>query len=63
MSFNKRIIKKSNIIRNIDNLEIYFHADSLIISDEFSMDVLNLYNQGKPIEEIKQYIKKNENEY
>ena len=63
MSFNKRIIKKSNIIRNIDNLEIYFNADSLIISDEFSMDVLNLYNQGKPIEEIKQYIKKNENEY
>ncbi len=56
MAFNKRIIKKNNIINNIDRLDEYLNADSLIISDDFSENVVNLYNEGKSLNEIKEYI-------
>jgi len=33
MGFHKRTIHKENILENIDNLDVLFHADALIMDD------------------------------
>lgn len=59
MGFNKRILKKDNIINNIDNLSSYLFADAIIISDDFSKEVFKMYCDGKTDDEIIKYINKN----
>jgi hypothetical protein len=59
MGFNKRILKKENIILNINNLERYLSADAIIISDDFSGKVFDMFRENKDMEEIINYINKN----
>jgi hypothetical protein len=59
MGFNKRILKKDNIINNLDNLSRYLSADAIIVSDDFSNEVFKMYCDGKTEEEIINYINKN----
>ena len=58
MGFNKRILKKENILNNLKNLMKYLDADSIICSDEFSCQVYRLFNEGKSEEEIINHINK-----
>jgi len=62
MGFNKRILRKENIILNIDNLERYLSADAIIISDDFSGKVFDMFCNGVNVEEIIKYIKENSDE-
>ena len=59
MGFNKRVLKKDNIIKNIDILPIYLSADAIITTDDFSREVYRMFNQGKTEEEIINYINNN----
>ena len=59
MGFNKRILKKDNIINNIDNLSRYLFADAIIINDDFSREVYKMYCEGKTENEIIKYINNN----
>jgi hypothetical protein len=59
MGFSKRILKKDNIINNLDNLSRYLSADAIIVSDDFSNEVFKMYCDGKTEEEIINYINKN----
>jgi hypothetical protein len=59
MGFNKRILKKDNIINNIDILSIYLSADAIITSDDFSREVYKMYCDGQTEDEIIKYINKN----
>ena len=52
MSFNKRFIKKENILRNLDNLFTYLDADAIICTDDFSRKVYRMYTEGFTKEEI-----------
>jgi hypothetical protein len=52
MGFNKRFLKKENILNNLDNLMTYLDADAVICTDEFSRKVYRLFNEGKSEEEI-----------
>ena len=40
----------------------YLNADAIYITDDFSSQVYNLYQNGKSEEEIIKYINKNQNE-
>jgi hypothetical protein len=59
MGFSKRILKKDNIINNIDNIERYLSADAIITSDDFSREVYKMYCDGRTEDEIIKYINKN----
>lgn len=59
MGFNKRIFTKENIIKNINYLDKYLNVDAAYIKDEFSREVLRLFNEGKSKEEIIEYINEN----
>jgi hypothetical protein len=59
MRFNKRILRKDNIINNLDNLSRYLSADAIIISDDFSNEVFKMFCEGKTEDEIIKYINKN----
>jgi hypothetical protein len=59
MGFRKRILKKDNIINNIDNLSSYLFADAIILTDDFSKEVFKMYCEGKTDDEIIKYINKN----
>jgi hypothetical protein len=52
MGFNKRFLKKENILNNLDNLMTYLDADAVICTDDFSLQVYRLFNQGKSEQEI-----------
>lgn len=56
MSFKKRVLKKSNIIDNLDNIMNYLNVDAFYITDEFSRKVVQLYNEGNTEQVIKEYI-------
>ena len=58
MGFNKRVLKKENILNNLHNLEKYFNADAIVCTDNFSMQVYNLYRTGVKKEQIINYINK-----
>jgi cytochrome c-type biogenesis protein CcmH/NrfF len=59
MSFSKRLLKKENILMNLENIVQYLNADAIICNDEFSKKVYDFYNQGKTKEEIIKYITEN----
>ena len=58
MSFNKRILKKENILRNLNNLFTYLNADAVICTDDFSHKVYRMYSEGFTHEEILNIIEK-----
>jgi hypothetical protein len=58
MSFNKRILKKENILCNLDNLFTYLNADAVICTDDFSRKVYKMYEEGFTKEEIINVINK-----
>jgi hypothetical protein len=58
MGFNKRFLKKENILINLNNLIKYLDADVVICTDDFSRQVYRLFNEGKSKEEIINLINK-----
>jgi len=58
MSFNKRFLKKENILNNLSNLFTYLNADAIICTDDFSRKVYRMYNEGFSKEEIINVINK-----
>ena len=52
MGFNKRFLKKENILHNLDNLMNYLNADAIICTDDFSRKVYRMYAEGFTKEEI-----------
>ena len=52
MGFNKRFLKKENILINLNNLIKYLDADVVMCTDDFSRQVYRLFNEGKSKEEI-----------
>ena len=60
MGFNKRFLRKENIISNIDNLMNYLgNPDAVFITDKFSEEVYRMYTNNVTEEEIINYIKNN----
>ena len=59
MGFNKRFLKKENILNHLDNIMNYLDADAVMCTDDFSRNVYSMFNQGKTKEQIIQYINKN----
>jgi hypothetical protein len=58
MSFNKRFLKKENILNNLTNLFTYLNADAIICTDDFSRKVYRMYSEGFSKEEIINVINK-----
>jgi metallophosphoesterase superfamily enzyme len=58
MGFNKRFLKKENILHNLNNLITYLSADAIICTDDFSHQVYKMYSEGKTKEEIINVIDK-----
>ena len=58
MGFNKRILKKENILKNLPNLMTYLDADAVICTDDFSRKVYRMYSEGFTEEEIINIINK-----
>jgi hypothetical protein len=58
MSFNKRFLKKENILNNLDNLLTYLSSDAIICTDDFSREVYRMYEEGFTKEEIINTINK-----
>ncbi len=58
MGFNKRILKKENILNNLPNLMTYLDADAIICTDSFSREVYGLFRIGSSKEEIINLINK-----
>jgi cytochrome c-type biogenesis protein CcmH/NrfF len=59
MGFTKRFLKKEHILNHLENIMNYLDADAVMCTDDFSRDVYRMYNQGKPKEQIIQYIIEN----
>jgi len=58
MGFNKRILKKENILNNLPKLMTYLDADAIICTDNFSREVYGLFRIGSSKEEIINLINK-----
>ena len=58
MGFNKRILKKENILKNLPNLMTYLDADAIICTDVFSRELYGLFRIGSSKEEIINLINK-----
>ena len=58
MSFNKRFLKKENILNHLDDLMNYLDADAIICTDYFSRKVYRMYIEKFPQEEIINIINK-----
>lgn len=58
MGFNKRILKKENILKNLPKLMTYLEADAIICTDDFSRKVYRLFREGFSEEEIINLINK-----
>lgn len=59
MGFNKRVLKKENILRNLNNIMTYLDADAIICTDEFSRNVYRVFNEEQTKEEVIKYITEN----
>jgi hypothetical protein len=59
MGFNKRVLKKENVLHHLDGIMEYLSVDAIFCTDNFSREVCNLYNEGKTKEEIMNYINEN----
>ena len=58
MGFNKRFLKKENIILHLNDLMSYLNADAIICTDDFSRKVYRMYAEGFSKEEIINVINK-----
>jgi len=58
MGFNKRVLKKENILNNLENLMKYLSADAIICTDDFSRKVYRMFTEGFTEEEIINIINK-----
>jgi len=58
MGFNKRFLKKENILKNIPNIMKYLDVDAIVCTDDFSIQVYRLFDEGKSKEEIINLINK-----
>ena len=58
MGFNKRFLKKENIILHLNDLMSYLNADAIICTDDFSRKVYRMYTEGFSKEEIINVINK-----
>ena len=58
MGFNKRFLKKENILKNLNNIMTYLDADAIICTDEFSRKVYEQFLSGQSKEQIIYFIKK-----
>ncbi len=58
MGFNKRFLKKENILINLENLMNYLSADAIICTDDFSRKIYRMYTEGFTKEEIINIINK-----
>ena len=58
MSFNKRFLKKENILNHLDDLMNYLDADAVICTDDFSRKVYRMFTEGFTSEEIINIINK-----
>lgn len=52
MSFNKRFLKKENILNHLHDLMTYLDADAIICTDDFSREVHKMFIQGFTEKEI-----------
>jgi DNA-binding CsgD family transcriptional regulator len=59
MGFNKRFLKKENILIHLKDIMNYLDADAVMSTDEFSRNVYRMFNEGKSEEEILKYINDN----
>lgn len=59
MGFNKRFLKKENILIHLKDIMTYLDADAVFCTDEFSRNVYRMFNEGKDEEEIIKYINNN----
>ena len=59
MGFNKRFLKKENILIHLDDIMTYLDADAVMTTDEFSRNVYRMFSEGKNKEEIIEYINNN----
>ena len=59
MGFNKRFLKKENILIHLKDIMTYLDADAVLCTDEFSRNVYRMFNEGKKEDEIIKYINKN----
>ena len=59
MGFNKRVISKEHILRNLHHIMDYLDADAVFPTDEFSRAVYRLFNSGQNEETIINYINQN----
>jgi hypothetical protein len=60
--FNKRIFSKEGILKNLDNIMRYLDSDAAYLTDDFSLTIYRMFNEGKTEEEILQKIKELNNE-
>lgn len=58
MGFNKRFLKKENILKNLNNIMTYLDADAIICTDEFSRKVYEQFLSGQSKEQIIYFINK-----
>ena len=58
MSFNKRILKKENILNHTHDLMRYLDADAIICTDDFSRKVYRMFIEKSTKEEIITVINK-----
>jgi len=59
MGFNKRFLKKENILNHLTDIMNYLDADAVLCTDEISRNVYRMFHEGKNKEEIINYINKN----
>jgi hypothetical protein len=59
MGFNKRFLKKENILIHLKDIMNYLNADAVLCTDEFSLNVYRMFTEGKDEKEITNYINKN----
>ena len=58
MGFNKRFLKKENILIHLNDIMTYLNADAIICTDDFSRKVYRMYTEGLTKEEIINVINK-----
>jgi len=57
MGFNKRIFSREGILKNLDNIMRYLDSDAAYLTDDFSVTIYRMFNDGKTEEEILKKIK------
>jgi hypothetical protein len=58
MGFNKRFLKKENILKNLHHIMIYLDADAIICTDEFSKKVYQEFQNNPNEKDIIDFINK-----